>query len=123
MSTDTIARRLVELVRAGKFDQVYDELFADDAKNIEMPETAEGPLGNAIGLTAMRKKSADWFAGVEQMHSFSCGDPIVAGNWFALPMKLDVTFKGQGRMQMEEICLYRVKDGKVVLEQFFYDAG
>jgi hypothetical protein len=123
MTTESIARRLVELVRSAKFDQVYDELFADDAKNIEMPATADGPLGNADGLAAMRKKSADWFAAVEQMHSFSAGDPIVAGNWFALPMKLDVTFKGQGRTQMEEICVYGVKNGKIVLEQFFYDAG
>ena len=123
MSTETIARRLVELVRTGKFDQVYDELFADDAKNIEMPETAAGPLGNVSGLAAMRKKSADWAAGVEQMHSMTAGDPIVAGNWFALPMSLDVTFKGQGRMQMDELCIYRVKNGKIVLEQFFYNEG
>jgi SnoaL-like domain len=26
-------------------------------------------------------------------------------------------------MDMQEICLYHVKDGKIVLEQFFYDVG
>ena len=30
--------------------------------------------------------------------------------------------KGQPRMQMDEMCLYQVRDGKIVREQFFYDA-
>ena len=28
--------------------------------------------------------------------------------------------KGRGRMQMEEICVYKVDNGKIVLEQFFF---
>jgi hypothetical protein len=31
-----------------------------------------------------------------------------------------VTVKGQGRMKMDEIAVYEVKDGKIVKEQFFY---
>jgi hypothetical protein len=27
--------------------------------------------------------------------------------------------KGRGRVKMEELCAYEVKDGKIVLEQFF----
>ncbi|HEX3768939.1 MAG TPA: SnoaL-like domain-containing protein [Puia sp.] len=27
--------------------------------------------------------------------------------------------KGQGRMQMDEICVYQVENGKIVSEQFF----
>jgi ketosteroid isomerase-like protein len=33
---------------------------------------------------------------------------------------MDVTMKGQGRMKMDEIAVYGVKDGKIVSEQFFY---
>jgi hypothetical protein len=33
---------------------------------------------------------------------------------------MDVTMKGQGRMNMDEIAVYEVKDGKIVKEQFFY---
>ncbi len=121
MNTQEIADRLVELCRTGRFDQVYDELFADDAENIEMPAMAQGPLGNAKGLDAMRRKSQVWSEGVETMHDVGVGDPIVAGNWFALPMTIDVTFKGQGRVVMEELCVYQVRDGKIVREQFFYD--
>lgn len=122
MKTQEIADRLVVLCREGKFDQAYDELFAGDAENIEMPAMADGPLGNARGLHAIRRKGKDWEEGVEEMHGGSVGEPIVAGNWFALPMTMDVTFKGRGRMAMEELCVYQVRDGKIVREQFFYDA-
>ena len=123
MSTTEIAHRLVELCRTGQFEAVYDQLFAEDAENIEMPGNDTGPLGNARGLAAMRAKGAAWSAGVETIHSMNVGEPIVAGNWFALTMALDITMKGASRMQMEEICLYQVKNGKIVREQFFYDAG
>ena len=121
MNTQAIANRVVELGRAGQFDQIQEELFSEDAENIEMPEMSSGPLGNAKGFAAIRKKSADWSAGLETIHSMTVGDPIVAGNWFALPMTLDVTMKGAGRMRIEEICVYRVRNGKIVREQFFYD--
>ena len=121
MNTQQIAERLVALCREGQYEQVYDELFADDAENIEMPAMANGPLGNAKGLDAIRAKGKAWGEAVEQVHGGSVGEPSVSGNWFSVPMSLDVTMKGQGRMQMEEMCLYQVRDGKIVREQFFYD--
>ncbi|HZV37142.1 MAG TPA: nuclear transport factor 2 family protein [Pseudoxanthomonas sp.] len=122
MNTQQIAERLVALCREGQYEQVYDELFADDAENIEMPAMASGPLGNAKGLDAIRAKGKAWGEAVEQVHGGSVGEPSVSGNWFSVPMSLDVTMKGRGRMQMEEMCLYQVRDGKIVREQFFYDA-
>jgi len=32
---------------------------------------------------------------------------------------MDVTMKGQARSSFEELCVYRVKDGKIISEQFF----
>lgn len=122
MNTQQIAERLVALCREGKYEEVYDELFAEDAENIEMPAMANGPLGNAKGLDAIRAKGKAWGEAVEQVHGGSVGEPSVSGNWFSVPMSLDVTMKGQGRMQMQEMCLYQVRDDKIVREQFFYDA-
>ena len=119
-STQQIANRLVELCREGKYEQCYDELFAADAQNIEMPAMAEGPLGNASGLAAIRAKGQAWMEAVEEMHGDSVGEPSVAGNWFTVPMSMDVTMKGQPRMQMEVLCLYQVRDDKIMREQFFH---
>lgn len=122
MNTQQIAERLVALCREGKYEEAYDELFDANAENIEMPAMANGPLGNAKGLDAIRAKGKAWGEAVEEMHGGSVGEPSVSGNWFSVPMAMDVTMKGQGRMQMEEMCLYQVRDGKIVREQFFYDA-
>jgi len=35
-------------------------------------------------------------------------------------MGMDITMKGQSRMQMDEVAVYEVKDGKIVTEQFFF---
>jgi hypothetical protein len=55
---------------------------------------------------------------VEKMHSMSVSDPIVAGSSFACVMSLDADMKGRGRTAITELCVYEVKGGKIVLEQF-----
>ena len=121
MNTEQVAKRLAELCQQGKYEQAQDELYAKDAVSVEM-EGAQG-LGNAKGLDAIREKSKQFNAMVEAVHGGSVGDPIVVGNWFAVPMTMDATMKGRGRVDMREICVYQVKDGKIVREQFFYDLG
>ena len=37
---------------------------------------------------------------------------------FALTMSIDVTMKGRGRSAMTELCVYRVKNGKIISEEF-----
>ncbi len=57
---------------------------------------------------------------VEEMHSGYSTPPIVAGNFFTCTMGMDITLKGQPRMKMDEVAVYEVKEGKIVLEQFFF---
>lgn len=121
MNTEQIAKRLVELCRKGEYEQAQRELYAQDAVSIEMPGSPAGALGDAKGLDAIYEKGRKWAAGVEAVHASHASDPIVAGNWFSVAFSMDIAFKGRGRVQMEEIGVYRVRDGKVVSEQFFYD--
>jgi hypothetical protein len=123
MNTEAVAKRLVELCRQGKFDEAQTELYSDDAVSIEMEGLPAGSIGNAKGLDAIREKSRQFNAGIEAVHGGSVSDPIVTGNWFSMVLTMDATFKGRGRVNMEEICVYQVRDGKVVREQFFYDVG
>lgn len=121
MSTESVAKRLVELCRAGQFEAAQKELYAQDVVSIE-PEGA--PSGAVTkGLDAIYKKGEAFQASVEEIHGIEVSDPIVAGNWFSVTMTLDVTMKEYGRVPMTEVCVYHVKDGKVNQEQFFYDMG
>lgn len=119
MTTKQVADRLVHLCREGKNMQALDELYGPDIQSTEMFGTPEMPQV-MNGIEAIRAKTK-WWLDNHEIHSATCGDPIVAGNHFAVTMGLDVTFKPQNRrMQMEEICVYEVSGGKVVKEQFFY---
>ncbi|MCY7354788.1 MAG: ester cyclase [Lysobacter sp.] len=121
MNTKEVADRLVELCRAGKYGQAQEELYAEDAVSIEMEGMSGGGLGNAKGLDAIREKGRKWADNIAEMHGGSVGDPVIAGNWFSLVMGIDATYKDMGRVDMQEICVYGVRDGKIVHEQFFYD--
>jgi ketosteroid isomerase-like protein len=122
MNTEQVARRLVELCREGKGDQAQKELYASDAESVEMAEMPGMPRV-AKGMDAIREKGRVFNSGIEERHGGTVSDPIVAGHWFSCVMTMDATFKERGRVHMEEICVYQVRDGKIVREQFFYDVG
>ena len=118
MTTQEVANRFNELAQQGQWQQIQDELFADDAVSIE-PENSPG-LKTVKGREAISKKGQEFGQMVEEMHGGYSHEPQVAGNHFAMAMGMDVTMKGQVRMMMDEIAVYEVKDGKIVKEQFFY---
>jgi hypothetical protein len=117
MNTQEIAHRLVALCREGKWTAAQQELFADDAVSIE-PYATPAFAKETKGLAAIIEKGRKFNAMIEKLHALTVSDPVVASQSFACTMSMDVTMKGQGRMQMSETCLYIVKDGKIVSEQF-----
>jgi hypothetical protein len=119
MTTQEVAGRFHELAQTNQWEQIQDELYADDAVSIE-PERPDIPLKRADGLEAIKKKGEMFNQMVEEIHSAYSHEPIVAGNHFAVAMGLDCTMKGMGRVPMDEIAVYEVKDGKIVKEQFFF---
>jgi ketosteroid isomerase-like protein len=73
------------------------------------------------GKEAVIGKNQYWYSTVEEIHSGEVSEPIVSGDFFTVSMYMDVTYKEGGRMPMQEIAVYEVKDGKIVAEQFFYN--
>jgi hypothetical protein len=117
MTTREVANRLIELCRKGLVLEAQQELFADDVTSHE-PEHSQTPP--AIGKEAVMAKGKHFVSLIEERRSGSFEDPIVAGNYFSFVCKLDATLKGMGRVVWDEICVFGVKDGKVISEQFFY---
>jgi len=117
MSTQEVANRLVELCRQGDYETCYKELYAEDAWSIEPDHAPTPPIQ---GMAAFAEKGKKWNEMMEEFHGSSIGDPIVGDKHFSCTMSTDITFKGRGREKMNEICVYEVKDGKIVKEQFFY---
>ena len=120
MTTQEVANRFMELSKEGKFDVIQDELYGEDCESIEPAHAAAAGLNHAKGIEAIKEKGKKFNESIEEMHGGYTGDPIVAGNYFSVAMGMDATMKGAGRVKMDEIAVYEVKDGKISKEQFFF---
>lgn len=121
MTTQETAARYHELMTQRKFIEVQDTLY-DENVVCEEPEKA-ALMGLAVitnGREAVKAKGIARRAMIETLHSYSCSEPIVAGEFFSVVLKQEVTFKGKPPITLEEIGVFHVKNDKIIKEQFFY---
>lgn len=118
MTTQEVAARFNELAQQEKWFEIQDEFFADHVKSID---PAGSPyFGYAEGKLAVRQKGEDFVKRIEAVHRVYTSEPLVCGNHFTVGREKDITVQGHGRIQINQIMLYEVKDGQIVSEQFFY---
>jgi hypothetical protein len=118
LTTQEVATRFNELAQQEKWFEIQDEFFAENVKSIDPPGSPY--FGYAEGKAPVRKKGEDFVKRIEALHSAFTSEPLVAGNHFSVGREIDITVQGHGRIQINQIMLYEVKDGQIVLEQFFY---
>ena len=118
MTTREVAARFNELARHEKWFEIQDEFFADNVRSIDPPKSPW--FGYAEGKAAVRKKGEEFVKKIQEFHGAQTTEPIVSGNHFAVGRDVDITVQGFGRIQINQIMLYEVKDGKIIKEQFFY---
>ena len=117
MTIQEIADRLVSLCRQGLFQQAQQELYADNAVSLK----PEGNTFRAVeGLAAIMAEEAEFLGQMEDLHDTAISDPIVGATYFSVAMMMDMTLRGPGRIKVDEIGVYKVANGKVVQEQFFF---
>ena len=119
MSTQEIADSLVKLCAQGKFDQAVKDHYSTDIVSVE----AGAPPGGSRetkGIEGVKAKG-EWWVANHDVHSVAVEGPLVAGSQFEVVFKMDVTYKPENkRVKMEEIAVYKVANGKIVYEEFFY---
>src|SRR5262245_54394903 len=109
MTTETVAKRLVDLCNSGKGDQAVKELYSKDIVSIEASGTPEMPA-RMQGIDAVEKKGEWWFAN-HDVHGMKATGPFLGNrdDQFAVMFEMDITPKGGKRTQMTEVGLYTVK--------------
>ena len=118
MTTQQVADRLVELLRQGQFDTIYTELFHPTDIVHDEPQSEHFP--HLVGVAAIREKDQAMQSNIAQFNGLTVGDAIVAGNHLALPYRAQFTLNDGTEVDLNELIVYRVRDGKIVLEKFFY---
>src|SRR2546421_11786123 len=117
MKTEEIANKLVELCRKNAWMKAIDTLYDKDIVSVE----ARGMDGESLekrGIDQVRGKTEWWLQNME-MHSVKVSGPFVEHDHFVVQYDIDVTNKAsKKRMQMSEVGVYTVKEGKVLREEF-----
>ena len=117
MNTEEVATKLVEHCRSGEWMKAVDDLYSKDIVSVE-PRAMEGMPAEMRGIDQVRGKS-EWWEKSMEVHSAKVTGPFVARDTFVVQFDVDVTDKAsKKRMQMSEVGIYTVKDGKVAREEF-----
>jgi ketosteroid isomerase-like protein len=118
MTNAEAVNAFTDLLKAGKHEEAAERFNAPDIVSVE---AMEGPMARIQGTEAVKAKS-EWWYGAHEVHGSTTEGPYLNGDQFAVRFSLDVTQKESGqRMQMQEVGLYTMRDGKVVEERFFYE--
>ena len=114
------ATRLAECCNNHQELEALNTLYDADCVSVEAAAMGDGSR-ETKGLAGIRGKH-DWWYGAHDVHKATAEGPFLFGDdRFALIFDMDVTNKESGqRMQMREVGVYTVKNGKIVREEFFY---
>jgi len=122
MTTEEVAEKVVELCRKQAWKEAIDSLYSKDIVSVEA-RAMESGSPESRGIDAVRAKT-DWWVNNMQVQSVKVSGPFVAHDRFVVQYDMDVTDKNsKKRMQLSEVGVYTVKDGKIVREEFLPYAG
>lgn len=118
-----LGETLVRLCNEGKEAELQAKHYSPKAVSAEAVDFAgNGP--ESKGLDAIKAKG-EWWYNAHNVHSMKAEGPFVHGDdRFSVIFEMDVTRKEDSqRIQMKEVGVYHVKDGKIDREEFFYPVG
>jgi hypothetical protein len=118
MTIREISKRYNELAKINRFDLIQEELYSEDCESIEPIHSSL--LKSVKGKDAIKIKGLEFGKKILEVHSSYSGSPSIAGQYFSLEMGMDITMIDGTRLELDEICVFHVKDQKIVCEQFFY---
>ncbi|HMG83347.1 MAG TPA: SnoaL-like domain-containing protein [Ferruginibacter sp.] len=118
LTTQEVAVRFNELAQQEKWFEIQDEFFANNVKSIDPANSLY--FEYAEGKAAVRKKGEDFIKKIEAFHGAYTTQPVVGGNYFSVGRGMEITVQGFGQIKIDQVMLYEVKDGQIILEQFFY---
>jgi hypothetical protein len=117
MSTEEVAKKVVEFVRKQAWHEALDALYDKDVVSVEAFSAGGGPT-ETRGKEGVRGK-IDWWVNAMEVHTFNASEPFVGHDRFVVQYDAEVTDKkSKERRKLSEVGVYTVKNGKIVREEF-----
>lgn len=119
LSPMEIGTNLVRMFNAGQWAEIEEMFWSPKVVSIEGFGVSMGWHGEK----AVRAKGEEWVR-THNIHSASAEGPYVGATGFAVKFTMDVEDTTSGkRMNMVEVGVYSVLNGKIVQEEFMYHMG
>jgi hypothetical protein len=122
MSTEEVAKKVVELTRKQAWYEALDTLYDDNVVSVEaFGMGAESP--ETRGKEGVRGK-IDWWVNAMEVHSFDAHGPFVGHDRFVIQFDAEISDKKtKERRKLSEVGVYTVKSGKIAREEFLPRMG
>lgn len=120
MGTTNVQQRLNDLfgyIRQGKIIEAMTEFYDKDAA---MQENANPPT---VGQAANIEREKQFMSGVKEWKGFNVTASAVGDNVTFYECSLDFIATSGQAVHMEQVVVSKWRDGKIVHERFYYDAG
>jgi hypothetical protein len=114
METAEIGRQLIALLRTQDFIKAYNDLFSDDAESID---PLDPQAKTTTGLQQLIEKERQFLSKADIL-ALEVSDAIYAGEYFSVALSMDFKINDIN-MCVDEICVYHVRQGKIISQQFF----
>jgi len=116
LTTSELAKVYYDLANQNKWEEIIDRYYDEDIECIEPPNSKSAPYTK--GKVNVKAKAMHFQEIIEAFHSGYVTEPVVAGDLFAVGIGMEFTMKGAGRARFDEVGIFRVKNGKIIREEF-----
>ncbi len=117
MTTQQIACRLVDLLRAKKFIEAQTQLYH---KDIWSREPKDHPFPLIKGKARLIEKERQFLKVIRTWYEFEVSEPLVSKDYFSIRMYTHVKLSDNRTVKIDEIIVYGVDNDKIISERFFY---
>lgn len=118
---DEVARGFTEMLRRGAFEEAGELYWADNVVSIDPRDLAGGFPAYATDIAAVRGKTRIR-SGEGRIDELGIDGPFITGDQFALFLDMLIIDAASGNARpFTEIAIFKVRDGRIVEERFFYD--
>lgn len=116
-----IADQLVRNCRTGNEKEGLTDLYHPQAVSIEAVAAPGTASRETAGLEAIHGKH-EWWASTFEVHSSETDGPYLHGDdRFAVIFSFEATNRETAeKVAMKEVAIYRVSNGKIIREEFYY---
>ncbi|HMN97518.1 MAG TPA: nuclear transport factor 2 family protein [Phycisphaerales bacterium] len=97
----------------GKSDDAVGKWYHDRI------ESVEGDGQTWKGMKKLREKN-EWWLSNHEMHSCRAEGPYCGSQGFAVRYAIAFTPRGGQRIEMSEVGVYTVRNGKIIREEYLY---